>query len=44
MIINISNIDILSEITPVQMPKNIEAMQKPQIITAQSKVEIKKKK
>ena len=42
MIINISNIDILSEITPVQMPKNIEAVQKPQIITAQSKVEIKK--
>lgn len=42
MIINISNIDILSEIAPVQMPKNIEAVQKPQIITAQSKVEIKK--
>ena len=42
MIINISNIDILSEIAPVQMPKNIEAVQKPQMITAQSKVEIKK--
>ena len=42
MIINISNIDILSEITPVQMPKNIEAVQKPQMVTAQSKVEIKK--
>ena len=42
MIINISNIDILSEIAPVQTPKNIEAVQKPQIITAQSNVEIKK--
>lgn len=38
MIINISNIDILSEITPVQMPKNIEAVQKPQIIKKEAEI------
>ena len=42
MIINISNIDILSVETQVQIPKNFEVAQKPQTTTAQAKVEIKK--
>lgn len=42
MIINISNIDILSVKAQVQIPKNFEVAQKPQTTTAQAKVEIKK--
>ena len=42
MIINISNIDILSVEAQVQIPKNFEVAQKPQTTTAQAKVEIKK--
>lgn len=42
MIINISNIDILSVEAQVQIPKNFEVAQKPQMVTAQAKVEIKK--
>ena len=42
MIINISNIDILSVVAQVQIPKNFEVAQKPQTTTAQAKVEIKK--
>ena len=42
MIINISNIDILSVVAQVQIPKNFEVAQKPQTTTAQAKVEINK--
>lgn len=42
MIINISNIDILSVEAQVQIPKNIQAVQKVQIAPVQPKVEIKK--
>ena len=42
MIINISNIDILSVEAQVQIPKKFEVAQKPQTTTAQAKVEIKK--
>ncbi len=42
MIINISNIDILTEIAPIQIPKNVQSAQNIQTAPIQPKVEIKK--